>query len=241
MCWEQGKTEQTALQKRAQESCLCPSAAGLQPKEPFLCCSCFLSSSSSACALILSTQNVACFPRGLINAKMGTPVTEQGHLPWAFLQKMTFFHLCSLESEITFKCGKPWFNLSHWPNHKTIFVFPTTYYSCSSETTLSCALVWVKVSQDTEKKNEESDGFSSSGWYKGCSRAEPQSWSSSWLPPLASQGKPPVSQSVKKDPKAITNLLEARKTAFPLCFAIWFLNDWKPTFCWKSQQREAWK
>lgn len=151
-------------------------------------------------------KNIATFPRGLVTTKMCTPVTEQEHLPWALLQKMTFSICVHTWIWNYFQVWKALIKPEPLGQSQNHFILPTTRYSCSSETTLSCALVWVKVSQDTEKEWRI--------WWilifrmvQGCSRAEPQSRSSSWLPPLSSQGKPPVSQSVKKDPKTIPDLL----------------------------------
>lgn len=88
MCWEQGKTEQTALQKRPQESCVCPSAAGLQPKKP-LCCSCFLSSSFFGCPHSFHTKYSIISKR--INQYQTVHTCYRTRTSaWALLQKMTF-------------------------------------------------------------------------------------------------------------------------------------------------------
>lgn len=183
---EEGKTEQTALQKRPQESCVCPSAAKealvleLFLKQQFW--GFFLD------ALILSTRKYSIISKRINHYQSGHTCYRTRTPAWALLQKMTF-SICIHTWISNFKCGKLSFNLSHWPNHKIIsFCPPCIIFRSSSETTLSCALVWVKVSQATKKEWRK--------WWilifrtvQGCSRAVPQSRSCSWLPPLTSQGK----------------------------------------------------
>lgn len=124
---------------------------------------------------------------------MCTPVTEQKHLHRALLQKWPFHFTFTLESEMTFKCKKPWFNLKYRPIHKNIlFCRLHIIFALSLKPHLSCALVWVKV-------NEWRKWRVNVLVFKMVPVAPELGHDYSPLsgfPPLSSQGQWPVSQSV---------------------------------------------
>ena len=175
---------------------MCPPAVGLQPKKP-LCSSCFWTRSFSGRPHSFHA-NIIYFCKGLINIKMCTSVTEQEHLHRALLQKWPFHFTLTLEPEMTFKREKPSSDLNYRPIHKTIlFCRLCIIFALHLKPHWSCALVWVKVSQDTE--NEWRKWWVTVLVFKmvpSCSELGHNYSPLSGFPSLASQGKWPVSQSV---------------------------------------------
>lgn len=184
---------------------MCPSAAGLQPKKP-LCCSCFLSSSFFGCPHSFHTKYSIISKR--INQYQTVHTCYRTRTSaWALLQKMTFSILRShLNLKLLSSVQSP---------HLTWAIGLTTKTFHFAHHVLFLLFIWnhtklcLGLSQGVPRYWE----WMTKWWVpifkmvQGCSRAGPQSQSSPWLLPLTSQGKPPVSQSVKKDSKTVTDLL----------------------------------
>lgn len=133
-----------------------PICGGTSAEEPLwkkpLCSSCFLISSFSGRPHSFHA-NIIHFWKRLIDIKTCTPVTEQEHLHRALLQKWPFHFTFTLQSEMTFQCEKPFFNLNYRPIHKTIlFCRLRIIFALCLKPRVSRALAWVKVYQDPENE-----------------------------------------------------------------------------------------